>query len=79
MMRWSQLMEKECIDLENGSKLGTLHRADLHFDQETGKILTLFIPKRNSLFGKKESDIEISWQAIRKVGPEMIILDSKIK
>lgn len=78
-MRWSQLMEKECIDIENGTKLGTLHHADLVIDQATGKILSLIIPNDSSFFRRKGSEMEVSWRAVRKVGPEMVILDSQEK
>ncbi|WP_044642706.1 YlmC/YmxH family sporulation protein [Risungbinella massiliensis] len=78
-MRWSKFIEKECIDIENGQKLGALHHADLEFDPATGQILSLYIPSENSLFRKKGPEVEVSWRSVRKVGPEMVILDATSK
>ena len=44
-MRLSQLSGKELIDIEKGRKLGVLGQTDLLFDEKTGLLKELIIPK----------------------------------
>lgn len=74
-MRWSEFSAKECIDLVNGERVGSLSHADCAFDPRTGKISSIFIPIRSSWL-KNRGEIKIDWKMIRKVGPEMVIIDS---
>jgi len=74
-MRWSEFSDKECIDLVNGEKVGSLSHADLTFDPRTGEIFSIRIPNRSSWLRNK-GEIKIEWKMIRKIGPEMIIVDS---
>lgn len=76
MLRWSELAEKECIDLVGGERLGDLLHADLSFDPQTGKIHAILLPTESSWFKKKHRFMELTWSMIRKVGPEMLIVDS---
>lgn len=75
-MRWSEFSGKECIDLLQGEKLGSLSHGDLSFDPQTGIIDSLFIATGSSWFRKQE-EVKIAWKMIRKVGPEMVIVESK--
>jgi YlmC/YmxH family sporulation protein len=79
-MRFSDFSGKEMIDLDNGEKMGVLGHSDLEIDPETGQIHSIILPA-TSLFGlgKKRGEIVIPWQAIRKVGPEMIIVEVREK
>lgn len=74
-MRWSEFSSKECIDLVNGEKLGSFSQADLSFHPQTGKIESIFIPTQTSWFKKHKYEVEISWKTIKKVGPEMVLVD----
>ena len=74
-MRWSEFSEKECIDLVNGEKVGSLAHADLTFDPRTGEISSIQIPIRTSWL-RNHGKMKIAWKSIRKIGPEMIIVDS---
>ena len=74
-LRWSELAEKECIDLVGGERLGDLLHADMSFDPQTGKIHSIYLPTESSWF-KKSTILELTWSMIRKVGPEMLIVDS---
>ncbi|WP_134700426.1 YlmC/YmxH family sporulation protein [Ammoniphilus sp. YIM 78166] len=75
-MRYSDFSGKEVIDLENGERMGPLGQSDLVIHPETGQIDSIILPG-TSLFGwgKKKNDVMIPWDAIRKVGPEMIIVE----
>jgi YlmC/YmxH family sporulation protein len=75
-VRWSEFSNKECVDLTSGEKLRKFSHADLKFNPQTGKIEALLIPVHTSWFKKNSYEVELSWQTIRKVGPEMVIVDS---
>ncbi len=76
-MRWSEFVEKECVNMDNGEKLGTFHRADMVFDQSTGKINTILLPLGTSIFRRKTTEVEVNWSMIKKVGPEIVIIHSR--
>ena len=79
-MRLSQLSGKELIDIEKGRKLGVLGQTDLLFDEKTGLLKELIIPK-SSWMGLKRKDQEISipWEHIETIGRDMIILQNHQK
>lgn len=77
-MRLSELGEKEIINLNNGARLGLLNDADIVFDEENGKIISLIAPEQRlsfKLFGIESNGMEIPWTAIRKIGYDMIIVE----
>jgi YlmC/YmxH family sporulation protein len=75
-MRLSQLSGKEIIDLENGERMGMVGQADLLINEHTGTIESMILPSSSFLgLGKKRDEIVIPWQSIRKVGPEMMIIE----
>ncbi|MDR7869953.1 MAG: YlmC/YmxH family sporulation protein [Tissierellaceae bacterium] len=77
-MRLSELGEKEIVNLNNGGRLGLLNDADIVFDKETGKIVSLIAPERRlsiKLLGLESNGMEIPWTAIRKIGYDMIIVE----
>ncbi|MGA8943509.1 MAG: YlmC/YmxH family sporulation protein [Thermoactinomyces sp.] len=75
-MRWSEFAAKECIDLVNGERLGDFLHADMVFDPQTGKIQAILLPTHFSWLKKNRRLLELKWSMIRKVGPEMVIVDS---
>ncbi|SEN44444.1 YlmC/YmxH family sporulation protein [Lihuaxuella thermophila] len=75
-MRWSEFVNKECIDLVNGEKLGNFSHADLSFHPQTGKIESVIIPVHTSWFKRHTHELTLSWKTIKKVGPEMVIVDT---
>ncbi len=77
-MRLSELGEKEIVNLNNGARLGLLNDADIVFDENTGKIISLIAPERRlsiKLLGLESNGMEIPWTAIRKIGYDMIIVE----
>jgi len=76
-MRLSELDGKEIINLYNGERLGVVNNCDLVFDESTGEIIYLVLPKKRIpfiVFGEK-SKVEVSWSGIKKIGPDIIIID----
>ncbi|MBP2642613.1 MAG: sporulation protein, YlmC/YmxH family [Firmicutes bacterium] len=76
-MRLSDLKGKEVINLGDGVRLGFIDECDLVFDSYSGRINALLVPRRSwfSLFGGDGRSNTIPWQAIRRIGDEVIIVD----
>lgn len=75
-MRLSELSGKEIIDLDNGERMGMVGQADLLIHEGTGAIESMLLPTGRFLgLGKNKSEIVIPWQSIRKIGPEMMIIE----
>ncbi|MGN8644948.1 YlmC/YmxH family sporulation protein [Gracilibacillus sp. HCP3S3_G5_1] len=77
-MRFNDLSSKELIDLTTGSRLGVLGQTDLEIDEKTGQILSFTIPQY-SMFGLRKSDAysRIDWKQIKKIGDDMIIVETE--
>lgn len=73
-MRFSELASKEIISLTDGSRLGPVGEADLVFDELNGRIQTILVPPK-SRFPRVGQYTEVPWAAIRRVGPEVVIID----
>lgn len=77
-MRLSELGEKELINLNNGERLGLIADADIIFNPNSGKIISIIIPERRisfKLLGIDNDGLEIPWSTIRKIGYDMIIVE----
>jgi YlmC/YmxH family sporulation protein len=73
-VRWTELANREIINLYNGHRLGPLGQADLALDEESGAIREIIVRPRRGLFdGRRE--FVIPWDAVRRIGPEVIIVD----
>ena len=75
-MKLSQMSGKEIIDLEHGERLGMVGQSDLVINEHTGAIESIILPSTSFLGMKKKKEaIVIPWNSIRKIGPEMIIIE----
>jgi len=77
--RIADLRQKEVINIADGKRLGFVK--DAEFCLETGKIISLVLPCRWSifrLFGRIE-EIVIPWRDVRKVGDDIILVELKEK
>ncbi|WP_078391458.1 YlmC/YmxH family sporulation protein [Shouchella patagoniensis] len=76
-MRLSEIANKEIIDFEKGERLGVLGQTDVMFDEQTGEIHAFIVPTtRWYQFSKKEKDVTVYWQQIKKIGQDMIIIET---
>jgi YlmC/YmxH family sporulation protein len=75
-LRLSELSGKEIVDVKRAERLGVLGQTDLEINEETGQITALIIPSVK-WFGlrKQGHEVRVPWSHIKKIGPEMIILD----
>ncbi|WP_100404439.1 YlmC/YmxH family sporulation protein [Bacillus solitudinis] len=75
-MRLSEISNKEIIDFQKGERLGILGQTDLLINEETGEIEAFMIPTMKWFgFGKKEKEVTVYWDQIKKIGQDMIIID----
>lgn len=76
-MRLSKLAGKEIINIQDGCRLGMIGETDLVIHPETGELESIIIPAHGSFFSRpREAKYTvIPWQAIKKIGSEVIIVD----
>ncbi|MBU5314279.1 YlmC/YmxH family sporulation protein [Tissierella carlieri] len=77
-MRLLELGQKEIVNLNNGGRLGLIADSDFLIDEETGKIISLLVPEKRlgfRILGLESNGTEIPWNAIRKIGYDMIIIE----
>lgn len=75
--RIADLRQKEVINIADGRRLGFVK--DAEFSLETGRIVSLILPGRWSifrLFGRIE-EMVIPWRDIKKVGDDIILVEIK--
>lgn len=72
-----ELAGKEIVNIYNGSRLGVVGESDLVLDIESGEIRSIILPKKNNLINMwiDRHHMVIPWEAIKKVGDEVIIVD----
>ncbi|MBM7572075.1 YlmC/YmxH family sporulation protein [Aquibacillus albus] len=76
-MRYRDLSSKEIVDVRSGSRLGVLGQTDLEINEKTGQIESFIVPNYSWFGMKKEgTSIRIDWKQIKKIGDDMIIIDS---
>ncbi|MDI6602363.1 MAG: YlmC/YmxH family sporulation protein [Thermoanaerobacteraceae bacterium] len=76
-MLLSKFGGKELVNLNDGSRLGLIEDADLLIDEETGKIDSFIIYENRLLFfiRNDRNGYKIPWDAIRKIGNDMVIVE----
>lgn len=73
----TEISGKEIINFNNGAKLGVVGESDMTIDHATGKVSSIMIPSRGNFinFWADRQHVVIPWEAIVKVGHEVIIVD----
>jgi len=76
-MRLSDFAGKQIVNLYDGKRLGTISEADLEIEAPSGRIRAIVIPGRYSLgsFWGDSQPIIIPWEAVKKIGAEVIIVE----
>ena len=77
IIRLSELMGKNIVNIYDGVRLGIVQDCDLTFESDSGQLREMILPKRlgfGSLRGERGGLI-IPWQNIHKIGQEVIIVD----
>jgi len=76
-MRLGDLVGKEIVNIYNGARLGVVGESDMDIDIDSGEIRSIILPKRNNFinFWMDRQKLIIPWEAVRKIGAEVIIVD----
>lgn len=71
----SELRQMEAIDINKGKRLGFI--SDLIFDDNLERIEYIVIPPENAFlsFFKKRDEILISWNKVKTIGVDVILID----
>ena len=76
-MKFTQLQCKEVICVNDGRRLGFI--SDVEVEVPEGNICAIIVPgpcRFLGLFGRKD-DFCIPWNCIRRVGPDIVLVDVK--
>ncbi len=73
-MRLSDLQNKDIVNIMDGKNIGNI--IDVKIDETTGNIVSFIIePNKNLLlFRSRGKDTEIKWNAIAKIGEDVILV-----
>ena len=78
-MLMSEFVSKKIINLFDGGVIGTVGDSDLVIDNESGEIESIIVqqgkPGGNGRFRQEKRAVNIPWEAVRKVGSEVIVVD----
>jgi YlmC/YmxH family sporulation protein len=70
----NNLKNMELIDITKGEKIGFIR--DFVIDCDEYKIISIIIPSvKISWFGKND-DIELPWSCVKKIGIDIILIDT---
>lgn len=77
MVNASNIRDREVININDGRKLGIV--SDVEIDFEEGKIISIIIPRPGRFldFFGRDSDMVIPWNCIKKIGVDVILVDSE--
>ncbi|MDI9481490.1 MAG: YlmC/YmxH family sporulation protein [Syntrophomonadaceae bacterium] len=76
-MRLNELVGKEMVNIFDGMRMGTVGESDMLVNQETGDIVSIILPNRGNAFTfwADRQKLVIPWQAVMKIGREVIVVD----
>ncbi len=72
----NELKTKEVINVTDGARLGFV--SDVEIDLSDGRLTAIIVPGAYRMMGflGREEDIVIKWENIKKIGDDIIIIDS---
>lgn len=72
----NELRTKEVINVTDGARLGFV--SDVEIDLSDGRLTAIIVPGAYRMMGflGREDDIVIKWENIKKIGDDIIIIDS---
>lgn len=77
-MRLSDLQNKDVVDLVSGEKIGNV--VDVEISNETGNILKMIVYDRKGFMNllRGNNEITITWQQIKKIGSDVILVSRNL-
>lgn len=78
MINYSELLEKEIINLQSGENIGQFDDAEI--DVKKGRITALYIEEAGKILGilGKSRTRKINWENIIKIGTDVIVVDINV-
>ncbi len=76
-MLLSDLQNKDIINMHDGKKIGNI--VDAKFNISSGNIEKLIIMPSKSLFNLKNNSLEVNFSQIKKIGEDVILIETLIK
>ncbi|MFA4886521.1 MAG: YlmC/YmxH family sporulation protein [Desulfotomaculaceae bacterium] len=75
LFKISDLGLRDIVNLVDGAKLGLVK--DVHFDPETGKVISLVLSSGRKYFGllSAGSDVVVPWEKIKKIGVDTVLVE----
>jgi len=75
MVKISEIKQREVISINDGRRLGIVY--DVEIDMDKGTIDAIVIPGTGRVMGlfSRESDVVVSWDNIKKIGTDVILID----
>ena len=75
MQKISDFRQKEVVNISSGARLGFV--TDAVIDEANGYVKALIVPQRGKTLGVfgKESEYEILWENIRKIGEDIVLVE----
>ncbi|MGM9532666.1 YlmC/YmxH family sporulation protein [Intestinibacter sp.] len=74
MMRISDIMEKEIINIKNGKKLGFI--TDIDLDIESGKVSSFLITGTSGSFFYRGTEVDtVFWRDILRIGYDTVLVN----
>lgn len=76
-MKVSELRQKEIINIKTGKRLGNI--IDYDIDLRSGRITGVSVPVQGkfSILSKNEQDIFVAWEKIKKIGDDVILIETE--
>ena len=76
-IRFTELQCKEVICLSNGQRLGFV--TDVQIEVPGGEVCAIVVPGPCRFLGLwgRQCDFHIPWNCIRKVGPDIVLVDTR--
>ena len=65
------------VNIYDGLRMGTVGDSDILIDEKTGQIISIILPNRGNAFNfwTDRQKLVIPWEAIMKIGREVIVVD----
>lgn len=76
-MLLSDLQSKNLVNINDGKNIGNI--IDAKVNEEDGSIKSLIIEAKGSMFSflNKDTEVEIFWSDIKKIGEDVILVNIK--
>ena len=76
-MRLNELSGKEMVNIYDGMRMGPVGESDMLVNGETGDIVSIILPNRGNAFTfwADRQKLVIPWEAVKKIGREVIVVD----